>query len=250
MFLTEISLVEITKKQYFYKLKAYLNIFYSLMAAQILALLFSFSGVGGMGSNVNNVSFFLHKYSTDIIIIFSIIWIFMISMTYTMNSYRNNDFTFISNRMSSNLSNICFLSTVGIITGLSTSLFSFLLRVIIFLQHGSGSLINENFFINPLDIIVSFLAATFYMLIFIALGYFFGIIFKMNRLFVILVPAIFIASVYFENARGIQIKVLSRFVNIFSHESSLLIFILKAIIFSVVLFILGIWISNRTEVRS
>ena len=88
MFLTETSLVEITKIQYLFKLKAYLNLFYGLMAAQILAMIFSFIGGAGMGSSSGNISFFSHIYSTDIIIIFTLIWIFIVSISFASDSYR------------------------------------------------------------------------------------------------------------------------------------------------------------------
>ena len=160
-----------------------------------------------------------------------------------------SDFAFISNRVSSNISNIWFLVTVGGICGLSTCFYGYLLRVILYFQNGSEGLMRENFFTSPKDLIISFIATTFYMILFSSIGYFLGIVFKRNKIFMILIPALFIGSIYIENAKENKIKFLSKLINFYCHENSLFIFLAKVLIFSIILFILGIWISNRTEVR-
>lgn len=40
MFLTEINLIEVTKRQYSYKLRGYMSMFLNMVGVQIVALLF------------------------------------------------------------------------------------------------------------------------------------------------------------------------------------------------------------------
>src|SRR5690606_14116494 len=119
----------VVKKQYVFKLKAYLGVFTSLLAVQLLAILFSGSGVSSSGSGMNDMHIRVHFYSADMVLVFTFIWAFIISMLLTTKVNRYPDFTFVSYRLSSNLANIYFLVTASIIAGTSAMLSSYLVKM-------------------------------------------------------------------------------------------------------------------------
>jgi hypothetical protein len=227
-----------------------MNIYYGLMGMQLIAILFSLlAGVSSVSSGNNDIYFSVQRISSDLVIFITIIWAFIFATTYASKTYRNVDFAFISNRISSNLSNIGFLITVGIVGGVTTSLTSTLLRVVIYFLNGSKNILHENFFISPKDLVVNFIATAMYIILFSSIGYLFGVITQFNKLFVLLLPTFIIGSVFAENTKGSQIEILSKIIGFFANETSLLMFIIKIIIVVTILFGVGILISNQTEVR-
>jgi hypothetical protein len=250
MSLTEISTTTVIKKQYFFKIKAFMNIFYGLIGMQLIAILFSLlTGVSSESSGNNDIHFTARRYSGDLIMFMTFVWAFVFAISYASKTYRNVDFAFISNRFSSNLSNIGFLITVGIAGGVTTSLTSALLRVVMYFLIGSNNISYENFFIPPQDLVLNIIAIAMYIILFTSIGYLFGVLTQLSRLFVVLLPTIIIGSVFIESTKGSQLKVLSKIIGFFVNESSLLMFMVKIIIIVTILFGIGILISNETEVR-
>ena len=76
-----------------------------------------------MGMGGANLSVDVKYYSADLVIVFTMLWSFVTAITITTKPFRNHDFTFVSNRLSSSLSNILFLLTTSFI-GSITALFS------------------------------------------------------------------------------------------------------------------------------
>lgn len=134
MSLTETSLFEAVKNQYLYKLKSHLGMFLAMVGVQVMALLFSLGGVMsyGMGSQYVNLS--IRFFSSEMVIGFTCIWIIVVAVWLTTKDYQNIDFTFVSNRLSSNLSNAAFLVTAALIGGVTAMLSGFLLRIIVYFK--------------------------------------------------------------------------------------------------------------------
>ena len=130
MSLTRVNLAETVKKQYLYKLKANIDAFSSLLAIQLLAIIFSYGGVGSSGMSSGDIHISVKYYSADLVIIFTLIWAFVTAITITTRSYRNHDFTFITNRLSSSLSNILFIVTTAMIGSLTAILAGNVLRTL------------------------------------------------------------------------------------------------------------------------
>src|SRR5699024_5729575 len=94
-------------------------------------LLFSLGGVGQGGSGSFEISINRHYYTVDYVIAFTMIWAFITSIQMTTREYRQDDFTFVTNRLSGNLSNIAFLFTASVIGGVLAVLSDFLLKGVI-----------------------------------------------------------------------------------------------------------------------
>lgn len=247
MSLTETNVLSVAKTQYRYKTKANAGMFFPLIAAQMLALLISFNGVASSGGGTDNYSYTIRHISSDIIIIFTLIWAFIIGINLASNSFRM-DFTFISNRLSSHLSSLGFLLTAAVIGGVTATLSGVLLRVILFISQG-GVDAGSGFWIAPLSLLSGTFTAVLYALLLCVIGYFAGMLTLRNRAFAVLLLGLFIGTL-FVNARstGTAQHVINA-IEFFTNESSFPLFFVKIILVSALMFGCVILFSDRMEVR-
>ncbi|MBS4205691.1 hypothetical protein [Lederbergia citrea] len=245
MSLIEMSLSDVVKKQFSFKLKAYLGVFSSLMFMQILAIFFSLLGTMSTyhGSSIVSVNF--SYFSADTVIVFTMLWGFMSAILITTKATRYDDFAFVANRVSNNVSNTLFLVAASAIGGITSMLSSYLIKLIVYfikdIQYGAN--------MTPKELLIGFAAASLYVLLFSALGYLVGIFIQMSKVFVILLPALLVGS-FVVSAVGDNGDWLLAIFNFFVAESSLLIFFIKNIVLSGLLFSFSTVLSNRLEVRN
>ena len=245
MSLSKTSLLDIVKKQFTYKLKAYKQVFISLIFIQLLAVFFSFNGVGMMGSSSESIEIDVQFYSADMVITFTILWAFITAILITTTAYKNDDFAFVTNRLSSNLSNVLFLLTASIVGGITAMLSTSLMRIIMYYFGGHGY-ISANHSLS--EIVIGYSSTIFYILLFSGLGYFFGTLVQISKVFVVLIPGIIIGTgILGAGSMGFE-WVESVYQFIFT-EPSILLFVLKVLIVVVLLFSSSIALSNRMEVR-
>ncbi|AMM93194.1 hypothetical protein QUF81_16080 [Peribacillus simplex] len=245
MSLTKVNLKKTIKKQYFFKLKANIDAFSSLIGIQLLALLFSIGGVGSAGMGGSNISVNIEYYSADLVIGFTLIWAFVTAITITTKPYRNHDFTFVTNRLSSSLSNILFLLTASIVGGITAILAGNLLKVLAFIFlderiYGVHSGLQE--------LVMGIGVTIFYVFLVSSIGYFIGTLVQVSKLFIILISVLLFGTLFLEAS----IQKEPFLVNVFTFytmESTLSLFIIKVIVTVAVFFSVAISILNRMEVR-
>lgn len=180
MYLTEVKLADIVKKQFIYKLKAYISVFNSLLIIQVIAMFLSTNGSSGSyGSGSDGISFSFNLYNGDLIIIVSMLWAFISAIIITTKAYRNDDFVFISNRLSSNLSNIFFLKAASIVAGITAMLSGILFKVIIYLTLDDGNVIGT--VVSFRDLVVGIIMSILYILLFASLGYLVGMLVQFSK---------------------------------------------------------------------
>ncbi|GAA0342387.1 hypothetical protein GCM10008967_35990 [Bacillus carboniphilus] len=249
MYLTETRSFDVIKAQYRYKLKAYMGSFTSLILVQLLAMLFSIGGSSQMGgSSSTGISYDISVYSGNLVLAFTFMWIFITAITVTTKPYRYDDFAFISNRQTSNLSNILFLVTASFIGGASAVLSGYLLKVIMLFYYGSENII-QSYNSTPFDVIGGIVGASFYLILIGSLGYLVGMLTQLHSLFKWVLPALFLGFLFLgDRINGFEGVI--EFINrVFVSEEMLLVFILKVILFSGCLFLVTMWMTNRMEVR-
>jgi hypothetical protein len=247
MSLTESNLLSVAKTQYRYKTKANAGIFFTLIAAQLLALVISFNGVASSGGGTDTYSYTIRHISGDIIIIFTLIWAFVIGINMASSSFRM-DFTFISSRLSSHISSLAFLLTAATIGGLAATLSGVLLRVIIFFSQG-GVDAGSGFWIAPLALLSGTFAAILYTVLLSIIGYFTGMLTQRNRAYAILLPGLFIGTLFVEARSTGQSLLVLNIIEFFTKESAFPLFTLKVILVSALLFGCVLLFSDRMEVR-
>lgn len=240
MSFTEVNLLSVSIRQYFYKLKAYSSLFHSLIIVQLIALLFSSGGVASMAGGNGGLSVSLKGYSSDIVIIFSLLWIMFIAIQLSTKTFKNMEIPLVTNRLSGNLSNIGFLTTACIYGGITSSLLGVLLRLIAYWAFDRSQIVLSRF--SPTELILSIFAAIFYMCLISALGYFIGVLIQVHGAFAIILPALLLGVLKVNH--DFVFSVFAFFV----YETSLAVFVLKVIFISTILFGVSILTSNRMEV--
>ncbi|CAG9621871.1 hypothetical protein [Sutcliffiella rhizosphaerae] len=246
MSLNDVSMKHVVIEQLRFKLSAYSGVFLSLVVVQIIAILFSFNGIGMSVGGVNSLNYQVNQFSNDLVFTFTLLWAFISAIILTARSLRNDDFTFVSSRLTSNLSNILFLVIAAVIATVTTELSSFLLRVIIYFLPNTGTI-----FITPnsfsLEILASGLFATFlYLLLLAGIGYFVGTITRLHPLMNIIVPLIIFGYFILGGKTNEGMPFIMSF---FLNESFLFMFFIKCIMTLVILLAVSSWIFNRGEVR-
>lgn len=248
MSLIETSLSDVVKKQYSFKMKVFYNVFGSLAMMQILSILFSLGGVGQSGFSSAGISIRTSYYSADMIIGFTMLWAFSTGTFITTKATRYDDFTFVANRVSSTIANALFLLVASVIGGTIAMLSGSLLKVLSYyvsdVKYGAGSSLID----APLEFLMGMGAASLYVLLFSALGYLIGMLVQVSRLFIVVLPVLFVGTIIFGAINGFEEQLKAVFNFIFA-EPSFLLFFLKIIMVSGLLFAASAAISNRMEVR-
>ena len=248
MSLTEISLTDVVKRQFRYKIKSYLGVFVSLMILQIIAIVFSFNGVSSYGSGSDSFSVTISSYSANVVIAFTFIWAFITAILLTTRAYRYDDFSFVTNRLSSSLSTLFFLLFACGVAGISAMLSSYLIKNIIYFFFTDLTVMAGEAQTAPSEFIVGTLATILYLILFSAVGYFIGALVQLHRFFAVAVPAITFGTLFVGNQAGIGFVI--AWINEFLfRETSFFIFICKIIVLSGLFFGSSFLVFNRLEVR-
>lgn len=246
--LMESSLGTVVKKQYIFKLQTYANLFVSLAAVQLIAMLFTAGGIASTGMGSNNLYVLVKIYSGTGIFGFTVLWIMVNSLILMFPQYRNIDFTFVTNRISSNLANMGFMVTAAAAGGITAVLGSLLLRNIFYYAGGSEYLLNaNNFYIGPAELFSSMGVAVLYLLLSSAAGYLAGALVQLHKSLYVILPALLLGLFIYESANE-QIRIFRR-LDFFFLERSPLLFTLKIMISVLLLWACAVLLSNRTEVR-
>jgi len=235
------NLTETVKKQYLFKLKANIDSFSTLVFIQLLAIALSFfGGVGSSGMSSEDIQIHVNYYSADLVIPFTLIWAFTTAITITTKPYRNHDFTFISNRLSSSLSNILFLATISILGSMTALLAGNMLNFLAYLRLDSLVYTGTA---GLKEVLIGICVTFLYVFLISAVGYFVGSLVQLNKLFTVLIPVLFFGWLFL----GLQF--ITNVFLFYGQESILSIFILKVLVTTSVLFLASTTIWNRLEVR-
>lgn len=241
MYSAETKVLTVARKQYLYKFKSFS--FVGLIIMQLIVLFFSSSGIGMYGSGNGNVHISVKTYSSDIVIICTLIWIFVMAISLSKRGFKNMDFTLVTNRLSSSLSDVGLLATLSVLGGLTSSLSGFLLRFTMYFTTDASMMVQSSFNL-PLPVLLQGMAVTvLYLFLVSAASYLFGMLIEVNKLLVFIIPALLFGLV------RVQSELLITLIQFFTKETLLLAFSGKVILTAGLLFALSIIIYNRMEVR-
>ncbi|MGM0876247.1 MAG: hypothetical protein ACQEWV_16120 [Bacillota bacterium] len=247
MYLTEVKLFDVVKKQFMYKVKAYLSVFSSLLIIQAIGILLSTNGSSSFGTGSNGLSLEMSLYNGNIIIIFTMLWAFISAIIITSKAYRNDDFVFISNRLSSNLSNIGFLLLASIVGGITCMLSGVLLKVVMYFMLDDRNVIGT--LISFQEIMLGIIVSIFYLFILTSSGYLVGMLVQLSRWFSVLLPTLFFGYVFLGVNKNGEAPLIVETVKFYVEEASISLFLLKVIVSASFLFYISIILSNKMEVR-
>jgi len=246
MSLNTINCTSLVKKQYIYKMKAYVSVFNSLIILQLLAILFSFNPTSSRGFGGYGVDASLDNYSANISIVFTFLWGFITAYIITTKAYREDDFTFVTNNQSQGIANILFLITASFIGGTTAILSGYLYRVIFYFTADASKIYTQTMTVS--EIFIGIITTSLFVLLFCALGYLAGILVQLHKIFGIFFPVVFIGLLMF-NGIAEEGNLLTKTFFFYFREANLFIFILKIMITSSLLFLLSIGLLRNKEVR-
>lgn len=243
--LAKTNLSEIVKKQYFHKLRANIDSFSALIGIQALAILFSFGGVGSSGMSGSGMSITVRYYSSDVVFAFTIIWAFVTAITVNTKSNSIQDFTFVTNRLSSSLSNILFLATTGLLGSITAILSGYLINVILFLFTSKTTYTVQN---GMDELVIGIGVAFLYIFLASSIGFFISSVTSISRLFIFLIPVLVIGVVVAGEAL-LGIQIINKLIQFYGQERSIPLFIVKALATAGFFFTAGISILRTMEVK-
>lgn len=252
MSLSRVSIGDIVKKQYQFKLKSYIGFFSSLIVLQLLAILFSLGGVGGSGRGGPYLEINIRYYSADYVVIFTMIWSFIISIQMMFKEHREDDYTFVTNRLASHLSNAAFLLTVSIISGGLAILSGFLLKVISYFVLNYSHVVGTGLAADLQTLFKGLLSTILFIFVFSMLGYLVGTLVQLSKMFIPLLPVLFFGFVFMSARAGEagESNIFSWIFQFYFQESVFLLFFIKMIFTSGLIFLCVLLLSSRLEVRS
>lgn len=247
MYLSEPKLVDIVKRQFRFKLNAHAAAFTTFVILQIGAFFLAFSGSKHTWQDsVADVT--LINLSNDVNVGLSFIWAFILGIMLTTALRRNEAFSFVTTRLSNQLANLLFMLTASIFAGLITVLTGPVLKLLGILRHGEMIIYTPGLFEAPLDMIMRFITAASYILLFFLIGYTISSLVQLNKIFIGFFIALYIAFSFVGTSwDGTQYVVAT--INFFSNEHFLPLFLLKVFVTVLGLFAISAFITNRLEVR-
>ncbi|KAA9019481.1 hypothetical protein [Niallia endozanthoxylica] len=248
MSLLTVNTVEIVKKQFLFKLKANIDAFSSLVWIQLLAMLFSLGGVATQGFHSDGLSISIKYFSSDMVIVFTMIWGLVTAITITTKPYRYFDFSFVTNRATSSLANIIYLFAASVIGGVTAMLAKGLLIIIGYFFLDFQLL---DFYSQPVhvrDFMIGIVAAVLYIFFISSIGYFIGTLVQVSKLFIVGIPVLFIGSMFLDGMMQRE-PIAMKTLQFYFVETSLFLFTIKILISTALFFAASISILNRMEVR-
>ncbi len=249
MSLTEPRLTDIVIKQCQYKLNAYTGVLDSLLVMQLIGIFFGFNAGGGGGTSNGNTLTFDYSFSSgDMPVIFTLIWAFSMGILVTTLAYRNDAFSFVSNRLSNHLSSFLFLLLASCLAGITATLAGSVIKLISMFRNNLLFSETIGLFTSPYDFSMQIATSIMYTILFVGLGYMVGSFIQLSKLVIpLLIIGLFVLPIFGLNVYGTGI--IEKMVVFFGTETSFLIFLLKVIVTVSMFLIISIAITNKMEVR-
>lgn len=244
------SFISLTIKKYLFKLRAYTGYFCGFILAQLLAsvLLLSSSANSGISSIVFNIT--LHTYSAQLILVFSVIWSFVLSILISSQFIKNTTFTLPGNRLTDCTSDLIYILTGCLFGAITAALFCAAVRTALYFSF-RDSVFSQGFYPSFSDLITVTAATFLYMLMASAAGYFAGTLIRINKVFFVVIAMILIilnyifTTVNFVSGRSALWPLWA----LLFKQKSLAVFALTMITLSAIFYLLSNIIANRTEVK-
>lgn len=256
MSLRTIGLSSNIKALYRYKLFAYSQSLTSLVIVQIVALVLSLNGTNHQGSFFGNVSVNIYTYTANMVLAFTMLWVFSTAISLTTKAFREADLVLVANRFTTHLSNFLFLMTASILAGVSAMLCGFLLKLI------AVYILNLNVISSaqlPLShLLLGMAAASLYMILVSSVGYLTGMLAQWHKSFMFIIPAAVIALLFIDwnwvegdefSGSAMSMPALIALFRWFGTENSFPIFTLKVLLAVSICYGLSYLLASRLEVK-
>ncbi|RKJ63901.1 hypothetical protein D7X33_25880 [Butyricicoccus sp. 1XD8-22] len=236
MSLNSYSFSQVLWKQVKWKLSAHSQALNTLIIIQIMIVFLGFNASSMSGTGFNGIHLSIHFYSLDVMVFIACIWAFITALLLQRMDYFQDDFAVVTTRFVSNISNSIVLVFYSFIATIITivSLYIFVVSIQLFTQ---VELIADGLLINPIQMLVAFSI----LLLAASSGFFVGALFSFSKILGIVIIGLWIA--FINSLEGQLATVL-----IFFFEEGYLLFIIKAIVLTIILMSLSTLLLSRKEV--
>lgn len=242
MSLVKSNFMSVVKKQYIFKLQACSRFFLIIIGTQIIGMLFALTNAGGTIATSNDIySINIDKNSTIQVFIFTLACVIGATIALNLKEYKDMDFTFVSNRTSSNLSNIEFLITLSLFGAFTSALSGVMVRTIKYLLIGGTKIIEVGFFLTQGEIMCSMGTSFLYILLVSSAVYFCSVLTEKANIFIVVILVVVVLL--------LQTPAFENIIDFYTKEHNFLIFMIKTIITASTFFTGSILVSNNLEVR-
>jgi hypothetical protein len=240
---TQLSPTKAFLHQYFYKLKVYSGFFSALVAAQLIAAIFS---LGGTVIAIDQ-TYTYHYFSGQIVVLFSELWAPIIAVLLCTRQSKNEAFALPASRLSDTLSDIAYLLTGCLFGGVTSALAGVALRVPVYLRN--YGILSENAFLPEFGVFCTILSSTaLYMLLFSACGYLCGVLARLHKALLVL-PAFAAGWIFFERSLPKSSTFFRICWDSIISERSLALFAGRVFALSALMLAIGTVLSLRLEVK-
>ncbi|QKY71060.1 hypothetical protein Len3610_17170 [Lentibacillus sp. CBA3610] len=237
-------------KQFWFKLKSLAGMISSLIMLQLIGLLFALGASSNFYTGSDGVfDLQISYYSADLVVVFTMLWGFISAITMKTKAYREDDFVFVTNRLSSNLSNIAYLLAASVIGGVTAILSGYLLKVVIYLLFESTPIIHTGLTDSLVELLSGMLAASLFIFMFAGAGYLVGTLVQLHKAFTYITPVAVIGFILLSD-RISDGHLLAEVGEFYFNEASLWLLSVKTLVTAGLLLAGSIGISQRLEVKT
>ena len=247
MSLQEVSLYEVVRKQFVYKVKSYTGILQSLMVLQVIGLFIAASGSSGMtGGTRGSLNYSITFFSGTALTVMTILWIITNSILISTTAYKNDDFTFVSTRWSRHLANGIYIGFLAILGTLTSYLGINVLKIVYqLLQIEAIYDLNLTYMEHFASLVTMF----GYILLSGISAYFIGSILQFNKLFTIFGIIAIVALITVFNSFN-QVNFYYSIGKFILAEESILAFLIKIGSICILMFSASWFVNKNQEVHT
>ncbi|MFT5872031.1 MAG: hypothetical protein ACI8WT_000958 [Clostridium sp.] len=242
MSLVKSNFMSVVKKQYAFKLQGFSKFFLVIIATQIVGMLFNLTNAAvTMGTSHEAYSLNIDINSNIQSFIFTFVCVSGATILINLKEYKDMDFTLVTNRISSNISNIGFLITLSLFGAVTSALLGVLTRTIKYFLIGSSKIAEVGFYLTPGEIMCSIGANFLYFILLSSLVYFCTVLTQKSNIFIVIILTVGVLLT--------QTPIFGNIIEFFVKENNFFIFMIKSLITATIFFIASVLVSNNLEVR-
>lgn len=245
MSLATVSTGKLIRQQFIYKCYAVADLWRSLVVIQLIAVLFSVLGTGGMSTSDDMFSLRISTFSNDTVFMFTIFWLVIISALITTKNYRYEDFSYVTTRNISQASNAILLLAIVLLSSLFIVMSNYVIYLAILIFRDTSFYPGMASVGTPGEMLLSLGAVFGYAIVAAAGGYFIGVLIQLSKVFIAVIPVVLFGPAMM----GTSLALYEFFYEFYAQEASLTLFLVKMLITAAILYLAGVSILNRREVR-
>lgn len=241
----QIQLKNIVKTQFQYKMRAHISLLSTLVLYQVIFIIlgiFLSSVMFGSGNGI--VSIDINVYSANIVISITMIWSFIAGVFLTRKSSKLTMNIFVVDKQSNHLANGLLILFISAFAGVTAFLSHFVIASGVLFIQGDNTFQSIEV-LTFKEVCLGIIITVLYVLLVCVIGYLIGEFAQLSKglTIAVIVLCVFGSNIY-------EIAVLyGKISSFYLLEINIILFSVKILITTIVLFIIAMFVGKRLEVR-